>query len=172
VQISKMHAAGARGILKIGIGGTTLTAAKNIKQLGLDMIMLTSLEDLAVFRPVAEVLGDKFLFVASPSQVYDALPDGALKAEIAKFLEPWKAKHGDRDPNWAARGWDGVMLTVKAIEQAKSFDGPKVRDALETISGFQGTTGVYNMSPTVHQGITVNPLVVATIVNGKVKVVQ
>jgi branched-chain amino acid transport system substrate-binding protein len=167
-----MHAAGARGILKIGIGGTTLTAAKNIKQLGLDMIMLTSLEDLAVFRPVAEVLGDKFLFVASPSQVYDALPDGALKAEIAKFLEPWKAKHGDRDPNWAARGWDGVMLTVKAIEQAKSFDGPKVRDALETISGFQGTTGVYNMSPTVHQGITVNPLVVATIVNGKVKVVQ
>ncbi len=79
VQISKMYAAGARAILKIGLGGTTLTAAKNIKQLGLDMLMLTSLEDLAVFRPVAEVLGDKFFFVASPSQVYDALPDGALK---------------------------------------------------------------------------------------------
>jgi hypothetical protein len=38
------------------------------------MIMLTSLEDIAVFRPVAEVLGDKFFFVASPAQVYDALP--------------------------------------------------------------------------------------------------
>jgi branched-chain amino acid transport system substrate-binding protein len=172
VQISKMSAAGARAILKIGIGGTTLTAAKNIKQLGLDMVMLTSLEDLAVFRPVAEVLGDKFLFVASPAQVYDALPQGALKAEIAKFLGPWKTKHGDRDPNWAARGWDGVMLTVKAIEQGKSFDGPKVRDQLETISGFQGTTGVYNMSPTVHQGITVNPLLVASIIGGQVKVAQ
>ena len=66
VQISKMNAAGARAILKIGLGGTTLTAAKNIKQLGLDMLMLTSLEDIAVFRPVAEVLGDKFFFVASP----------------------------------------------------------------------------------------------------------
>ena len=172
VQISKMNAAGARAILKIGIGRTTLTAAKNIKQLGLDMIMLTSLEDLEVFRPVAEVLGDKFLFVASPAQVYEALPDGALKAEIAKFLAPWKAKHGTRDPNWAARGWDAVMLTVKAIEQGKSFDGPKVRDQLEAISGFQGTTGVYNMSPTVHQGITVNPLLVATIIGGQVKVVQ
>jgi len=53
------------------------------------------------------------------------------------------------------------MLTAKAIEQGKSFDGPQVRDQLETISGFQGTTGVYNMSPTVHQGITVNPLLVA-----------
>jgi len=172
VQISKMNAAGARAILKIGLGGTTLTAAKNIKQLGLDMLLLTSLEDLAVFRPVAEVLGDKFFFVASPSQVYDALPDSPLKAEIAKFLGPWKAKYGDRDPNWAARGWDGVMLTAKAIEQGKSFEGPKVRDQLENITGFQGTTGVYNMSPTVHQGITVNPLLVATIVDGKVKVVQ
>jgi len=172
VQISKMHAAGARAILKIGLGGTTLTAAKNIKQLGLDMLMLTSVEDLAVFRPVADVLGDKFFFVGSPSQVYDALPDGALKAAIAKFLDPWRAKYGERDPNWAARGWDGVLLTAKAIEQGKSFDGPQVRDQLETITGFQGTTGVYNMSPTVHQGITVNPLLLATIVNGQVKVVQ
>jgi len=172
VQISKMHAAGARAVLKIGLGGTTLTAAKNIKQLGLDMLMLTSVEDLAVFRPVAEVLGDKFFFVASPSQIYDALPEGALKAEMTKFLGPWKAKHGDRDPNWAARGWDGVMLTAKAIEQGKSFDGPQVREQLETITGFQGTTGVYNMSPTVHQGITVNPFLLATIINGQVKVVQ
>jgi ABC-type branched-subunit amino acid transport system substrate-binding protein len=172
VQISKMHAAGARAILKIGLGGTTLTAAKNIKQLGLDMLMLTSLEDIAVFKPVAEVLGDKFFFVASPSQVYEVLPDGPLKTALTAFLTPWRAKHGDRDPNWASRGWDAVMLTAAAIEKEKSFEGPKVRDGLESISGFQGTTGVYNMSPTVHQGITTNPLLLATIVDGKVKVVQ
>ncbi len=162
VQISKMHAAGAEAVLKIGIGGTTLTAAKNIKQLGLNMLMLTSLEDIAVFKPVADVLGDKFFFVASPSQVYDALPGGPLKSAINTFLVPWRAKYGDRDPNWASRGWDGVMLTKAAIEKAKSFDGTKVRDALETISGFQGTTGVYNMSPKVHQGIVNDPLLLAT----------
>jgi ABC-type branched-subunit amino acid transport system substrate-binding protein len=172
VQISKMHAAGARAILKIGLGGTTLTAAKNIKQLGLDMLMLTSVEDLAVFRSVAEVLGDKFFFVASPSQVYEALPDSPMKTEITKFLVPWKAKFQERDPNWAARGWDALQLTAKAIEQAKSFEGAKVRDQLETISGFQGTTGIYNMSPTVHQGITVNPFLLASIIGGKVVVVK
>jgi ABC-type branched-subunit amino acid transport system substrate-binding protein len=172
VQISKMHAAGARAILKIGIGGTTLTAAKNIKQLGLDVLMLTSLEDVAVFKPVADVLGSKFYFVAAPSQVYDALPEGALKSALNTFLAQWRAKHGERDPNWAGRGWDAVMLTVAAIEKAKSFDGEKVRDALETIAGFQGTTGVYNMSPTVHQGITTNPLFVAAIENGRIKVVK
>jgi branched-chain amino acid transport system substrate-binding protein len=172
VQIQKMHAAGARAILKIGLGGTTLTAAKNIKQLGLDMLMLTSVEDIAVFRPVAEVLGDKFFFVGSPSQVYDALPDGALKAEITKFLVPWRAKYGDRDPNWAGRGWDAIALTAAGIEKAKSFDGPKVRDALETIDGFQGTTGVYHFSASNHQGLTENPLLLATIQNGQVKVAK
>jgi len=172
VQISKMHAAGARAILKIGLGGTTLTAAKNIKQLGLDMLMLTSLEDIAVFRPVAEVLGDKFFFVASPSQVYDALPDGALKTEIGRFLKPWREKFQDRDPNWAGRGWDAVMITAAAIEKAKSFEGAKVRDAIEGLNNFQGTTGIYKFAPDNHQGITENPLLLATIVDGKVRLAK
>lgn len=172
VQIGKMNSAGAGAVLKIGLGGTTLTAAKNIKQLGLPMLMLTSIEDLAVFRPVAEVLGDKFFFVAAPSQVYDALPEGALKKSIADFLGPWKAKYQDRDPNWAGRGWDAVMLTAAAINKAKSFEGPKVRDAIETITGFQGTTGVYNFAAGNHQGITENPFKLATIAGGKVKIVK
>ncbi len=172
VQISKARSAGAGAILKIGLGGTTLTAAKNIKQLGADMLLLTSLEDLAVFGPVAEVLGDKFFFVASPSQVYEALPDGPLKTSIKAFLDPWREKYRDRDPNWASRGWDGVMLTVAAIERAKSFEGEKLRAAYEELKGFQGTTGVYNFRPDLHQGITANPFVLATIQNGAVKVVQ
>src|SRR4029078_12761494 len=159
-------------IIRIAIGGSTMTLAKNIKQLGLDMLMLTSVEDLAVFRPVAEVLGDKFFFVGAPSPVYDGLPDGPVKAEISKFLPLWKAKFGDRDPNWGSRGWDAGLLTQKAIEQGKSFEGPKVRDQLETITGLQGTTSVYNMTPDNHAGITKNPLLLATIIGGKVKVVQ
>lgn len=64
------------------------------------------------------------------------------------------------------------MITAAAIQKANSFDGPKVRDALETITGFQGTTGLYNFSPTVHQGITQNPFALATIQAGKVKIVK
>lgn len=171
-QISKMNAAGAKALLKIGLGGSTLTVAKNIKQLGLDMLLLGSVDDLAVFKPTAEVLGEQFMFVAAPSQVYDALPEGALKQEIGRFLPLWRAKQGERDPGWAGKGWDALMLTTAAVEKAKSFDGPKVRDALETLSGFQGTGGVYNFSPTVHQGITQNPFLLASIVGGNVRVKQ
>jgi branched-chain amino acid transport system substrate-binding protein len=171
-QISKMNAAGAKALVKIGLGGSTLTVSKNIKQLGLDMLLLGSVDDLAVFKPAGEALGGQFMFVAAPSQVYEALPDGALKQEIGRFLPLWRAKYGERDPGWAGKGWDALMITAAGIEKAKSFEGPKVRDTLETISGFQGTGGVYNFSPTVHQGITQNPFLLATIIGGKVQVKQ
>ncbi|NVO13415.1 MAG: ABC transporter substrate-binding protein [Rhodoplanes sp.] len=169
-QISKMNAAGAKAVIKIGLGGSTLTTAKNIKQLGLDMLLLGSIDDLAVFKPTGETLGAQFMFVAAPAQVYEALPDGALKAEIGRFLPLWRAKHGERDPFWGGKAWDAVMVTMAAIEKANSVEGAKVRDAIETISGFQGTGGVYNFSPTVHQGITTNPFFMATMVGGKVQV--
>jgi branched-chain amino acid transport system substrate-binding protein len=172
VQIGKMNAAGAGAILKIGLGGTTLTAAKNIKQLGLPTLMLTSLEDLTVFKPVADVLGDKFFFVAAPAQVVDALPEGALKKSIGEFLVPWRAKYGERDPNWAGRGWDAVFVMQAAILKANSFEGPKVRDAIENVTGYQGTAGVYDFTPANHQGVTRNPLFLATITGGKVKIVK
>ncbi|PWE54138.1 hypothetical protein DEM27_22855 [Metarhizobium album] len=172
VQLSKMQAAGAGAVMKIGLGGTTLTAAKNLKQLGSDMLLLTSLEDLAVFKPVAEVLGDKFFFVASPSQVFEAYPDGPLKQAIGQFLQPWREKFGDRDPNWASRGWDSIMLTAAAIEKGQSFEGPAVRENLEKITGFQGTTGTYDFAPDKHQGISTNPFVVAQIIDGQVRIAQ
>lgn len=171
-QIDKMNAAGAKALVKIGLGGSTLTVAKNIKQLGLDMLLLGSVDDLAVFRPTGDVLGGQFLFVAAPSQVYESLPESALKHEIGRFLPLWRAKFNDRDPGWAGKGWDALMLTAGAIQKANSFEGPKVRDALETMSGFQGTGGVYNFSPAVHQGITQNPFLLATIIGGKVQVKQ
>jgi branched-chain amino acid transport system substrate-binding protein len=169
-QISKMNAAGLKALLKIGIGGSTLTVAKNIRQLGLDTLLLGSTDDLAVFKPAGEVLGDQFLFVVMPAQVYETLPESPLRREIGRFLPLWRDRHGDRDPGWAGRAWDAVMLTAAAIEKAKSFQGPKVRDALETLSEYQGTGGVYRFSQAVHQGIMQNPFLLATIVDGKAQV--
>jgi branched-chain amino acid transport system substrate-binding protein len=124
-----------------------------------------------VFKPTGETLGKQFMFVAAPAQVYDTLPDGALKQEIARFLPLWRAKQGDRDPFWAGKAWDALKVTIAAIEKAKSFEGAKVRDAVESLPATQGTGGVYNFSPSVHQGITENPFFMGTVADGKMQVV-
>jgi branched-chain amino acid transport system substrate-binding protein len=170
--IVKINEAGAGAILKIGLGGTTLTAAKNIKQLGLNLLLLTSLEDVAVFQPVADVLGKQFFFVASPPQLYDQLPDGALKTAIKAFIDPWRQKYGARDPNWAVRGWDAVMIAASAIEKAKTVDGTKVRDAIEGLHDLQGAGGTYTFSPTKHFGMTDNPLSLVQILDGQLRIVK
>jgi branched-chain amino acid transport system substrate-binding protein len=171
-QIGNVNAAGLKALVKMGSTGSTVAVAKGIKQLGLDTLLLSGNDDFTVTKPAADVLGEQFLFVAMPAQVYELLPDGPLKKEIKRFLLLWREKYGDRDPGWAARAWDAVMLTAAAVEKAKSFEGPKVRDALETITDFQGTGGVYHFSPASHQGITQNPYFLATIVDGKVQVRQ
>lgn len=172
VLIKKLQANGAQAILKMGVGPTTMTAAKNIKDMALGIPLLTSTEDVAVFGPVSNVLGKDFFFVAGPTQVYDALPDSnPTKTAIGKFLTPWRAKYGDRDPTWAGRGYDSVMIVTEAARRAQSIDGTKLRDEIEKTSGFQGTSGAYDFDKS-HYGITKNPYVLAQIVDGKIVIVK
>ena len=172
VIIKKLQASGAEAILKMGVGPTTMTAAKNIKDMALGIPLLTSTEDIAVFKDVAKVLGKDFLFVAGPTQVFDALPDSdPTKAAIAKFLKPWRAKFGDRDPTWAGRGYDSVMIIAEAVRRDKSVEGSKLRDGIENTSSFSGTSGVYNFDKD-HYGITKNPYVLAQIVDGKIEIMK
>ena len=80
---------------------------------------------------------------------------------------PYALAPGEGHAIW----YRGTLMVVKAAaEKGKNLEGPKMRDAIETIDGFQGTGGVYNFSPTVHQGITQNPFFLATIVGGKLQV--
>jgi branched-chain amino acid transport system substrate-binding protein len=171
-QLSKLKAAGAEAIVKMGAGPSTITAAKNMRQLGLRLPLLASVEDLAVFKQAAEALGDEFFFVANPPQVYEAVPEGPTRHAIKVFLEAWQAKHGDRDPTWGGRGWDALHVAAEAMKKAGSADGAKVRDALESVAAYSGTNGVYTFSADSHYGIRENPIVLAHIVGGKVTILK
>lgn len=168
VQIGRINGAGAGAIIKMGQGGSTVTAAKNIKQLGLDkMLLLASIDDGAPFTQAAGVLGDRFLFVAPSVQVPDAVAAGPAHDAMMEFLTRWRAKYGDRDANAGGRAWDSLMVTAKAAEKAKSLEGPAMRDAIEAISGYQGAIASYNFSAEQHVGIGKNPLIIAQVRAGK-----
>jgi branched-chain amino acid transport system substrate-binding protein len=171
-QLSKLKAAGAEAIVKMGAGPSTITAAKNMRQLGLRLPLLSSVEDLAVFKQAAEALGEDFFFVANPPQVYEAVPEGPTRRAIKIFLEAWQAKHADRDPTWGGRGWDALHVAVEAMKAANSTEGAKLRDALEGVTAYSGTNGVYTFSAESHYGIRENPIVLAHIVGGKVTILK
>jgi branched-chain amino acid transport system substrate-binding protein len=172
VVLKKLHAAGARAVLKMGTGPSTITAAKALKDLAIDMPMFTSTDDMSVLMQTSKVLGKDLYFVAGQTQVFNSLPDtDPTKRVIAQFVAPWRELYGERDPFWAGRGYDAMMVLASAVKAANSVEGEKVRDALNNIVDFQGTSGLYNFKVD-HRGVTKNPYVLAQIVEGKVAIVK
>ena len=172
VVLKKLHAAGARAVLKMGTGPSTITAAKALKELAIDVPMLASTEDMAVLTQVAKVLGKDLYFVAGQTQVFSSLPDSdPTKKVIAEFVTPWRQLYGERDPFWAGRGYDAMMVLATAVQAANSVDGERVRDALNNVLDFQGTSGLYNFKVD-HRGVTKNPYVLAQIIEGKVVILK
>jgi len=166
----KLKAAGAQAVLKLGVGPSTITAAKGMKQLAMTTPLLSSTDDLSVMRGAADVLGSQFLFVAQRIQVVDLLPKDKTEAATA-FLTLWKGRFGDRDPTWASRGWDSINLIAAAANKIGSVDGTKVRDAIEAITGYQGASGELNFSAKSHYGVTSNPYYLAEIGAGQIKII-
>lgn len=168
----KLRAAGAQAVLKLGLGPSTITAAKAIKQLAMTTPLLSSTDDLSVMHSAAEVLGPQFLFVAQRIQVVDLLPNEEASTKAAtEFLSLWKSRYGDRDPTWGSRGWDAFQVLIAAVSKAGSTDGAKVRDAIEHIAGYQGASGELNFSPKSHYGVTTNPYNLAQINDRRIKII-
>ena len=86
------------------------------------------------------------------------VPAGPARDAMNEFLTRWRAKHGDRDPNAGARAWDSMMLIAKAVEAAKSVEGPAVRDAIEQLPTYQGAFTAFAFSPEQHVGNHQEPL--------------
>lgn len=173
VHIKKLVAAGAEAIIRNGVGPATIVAAKNMKELNIKVPMIATIDDLSVQRAASGAIGTQLLFVGTPVQVYEALAkDHPSRKAIGEFLAVWKPKYGDRDGMWASRGWDAMHLAAEAIKRAGTLDGAKVRDALESINGYQLTTGNFKFSPDQHQGIVDIPTIIGRIDGGKAQIVQ
>jgi branched-chain amino acid transport system substrate-binding protein len=57
--------------------------------------------------------------------------------------------------------YDMVHLWAYAVEKTKSFNPTKVKTELESIRGYHGIQGTFNFSPTQHDGLAPNALVIA-----------
>jgi branched-chain amino acid transport system substrate-binding protein len=71
----------------------------------------------------------------------------------------------------AAQGYDSLYLLKAALEQARSTDGTKIKDALENLkSPFNGITGTYQrpFTPTDHEAVTEPMVKMGRVLNGTV----
>jgi ABC-type branched-subunit amino acid transport system substrate-binding protein len=177
VQIGRINAAGGGAIMMLGQGNAVVTAANNVKHLGLDkMLLLGSINEKDIQQSAGKVLESQFLFPSPLIQVAEddlgLIANPASHAAAQAFVTAFKAKNPDTDTPMASRAWDSILMMANAIRKAKSVDGTAIRDAFETLGHYDGAGASYDFSADQHVGITQNPYVIAAVKNGKLTIVK
>ena len=88
--------------------------------------------------------------VTAGPQLPDSYPGKPMIAGMYEAVMAETKAPPDTFAGWAA---DAVNLMAEAVKQAGSTDKAAVRDAFESITDFQGFSGVYSYSATDHVGI-------------------
>lgn len=170
-QLLKAKQAGAEAILTYGIGPELAQIANGMAKLGWKVPMIGSWTlSMANYIDNAGANGDGA--VMPQTFIQDSNNTPKRKAFVAAYLKEFKPKDGRIDsPVSAAQAYDSIYLLKAAIEQAKSTDGPKIREALEDLkTPVEGVVMTYNHPYTKddHEAITANVPVMGEVKGGRV----
>ncbi len=111
------------------------------------------------------VAAEGVLFPAGRLLVADVLPDShPQKALLIKYKKDYEAFAKEPPSTFGGHAYDAFVLLAKAIEDG-GFDKEKARAALESLKGFVGTAGIFNFSPTDHNGLGMDAFEMLTVAN-------
>ena len=168
-QILKAKEAGAEAILTYAIGPELAQIANGMAKLGWKVPMIGSWTlSMASYIDTAGANGDGAIM----PQTFIQLPTTPKRKA---FIEAYQAAYKiDRIPSpvSAAQGYDSVYLLAAAIEQAKSTEGPKIREALENLDKkIEGVVTTYEkpFSTNDHEAISGNIPVMGIVKGGRVE---
>lgn len=167
-QLTKIKGTSAQAVICWGTNPGPAIIAKNMKQLGVTIPLYNS-HGIAnqTFIDLAGDAANGVIFPAGKLLVWQGLPDSdPQKAVLKAYAESFQAKYSRSADTFGGHAYDAVSMLVKALEQAGA-DKAKIRDALEGITGFVGTGGVFNMSATDHNGLAKGAFVMVVIKDGK-----
>ncbi len=167
-QLLKSKEAGAQVVITYGIGPELAQIANGMVKLGWKVPMMGSWTlSMGNFIDNAGKNADGALM---PQTFIQEANTPKRKSFIEAYQKAYKV---DRIPSpvSAAQGYDSVYLLAAAITQAKSTEGPKVREALEDLkTPVEGVVTTYNkpFSKSDHEAITANMPVIGKVQDGRV----
>ena len=167
-EVTKVKAANVQAILNWSIEPAQSIVIKNARQLGLKVPIFQS-HGFANIQYVrgAGAAAEGVVFPASRIVVAEALPAShPQKAVLVAYKRAYEAKFGEDASAFGGYAHDAFAMLVKAIGEVGA-DPEKVRTAIEGMKGFVGTSGVFNFSPTDHNGLGLDAFELVTVKKGK-----
>ena len=147
---------------------TQAIVAKNMKQTGFDVPLFQShgFGNLKYVEP-AGAAAEGIIFPAGRLLVSEVLSsDHPQQAVLAKYKKDYESKYGEAASTFGGHAYDSFMILVQALQQTGP-DKERVREAIENMKGFVGTGGIFNFSPSDHNGLDMDAFEMLTVKNGK-----
>ncbi|NLO74667.1 MAG: ABC transporter substrate-binding protein, partial [candidate division WS1 bacterium] len=84
---------------------------------------------------------------------------------LTGYASDFMTKYQKPADTFGGHAYDAFQVVVAAMEAAGD-DPAKLRDAIEATQNFIGISGIFNMSPTDHNGLTKDAFEMVTVKNG------
>jgi branched-chain amino acid transport system substrate-binding protein len=111
---------------------------------------------------------DGIIFPCGRLLVSDVLPaDHPQKQLLVNYKKEYESKFAEDVSTFGGHAYDAYLLITEAVKKTGSTDKFKVRDAIENTKGLVGTAGIFNFSPTDHNGLTMDAFAMLTVKSGK-----
>ena len=153
--LNKIKASGAQGIINWSIEPAQSIIPQNMKQLKINIPLFYSHGFGNInYVKAAEGAAEGIIFPCGRLLVADLLPDSnKQKKVLLEYKKQYEAQFKEDASTFGGHAWDALMILVTAIEKSGSVDKNKIREKIETIKDFVGTGGIFNLSPTDHNGL-------------------
>jgi branched-chain amino acid transport system substrate-binding protein len=172
-QLTKIRGTDAEAIVNWSIVPAQVIVAKNMRQLGMDLpLYLSHGFGNIKFVEAAGEAGEGIMFPAGRLLVVEDVPSSHPQAEVLKeYKSLYESRYSDAVSTFGGHAWDAMWILIEALEVAGA-DMAGIRDAIEKMTGFVGTGGVFNFSPTDHNGLTEDAFEMLTVKNGQFAILE
>jgi branched-chain amino acid transport system substrate-binding protein len=163
-------AAGVQAIVNWSIEPAQAIVIKNIRQLGMKQPIYQShgFGNIKYVEAAGKEAAEGVIFPCGRLLAIDVLPDSNPQKKVLQgYKTAYEAKYKEDVSTFGGHANDALFILLEAIRIAGSTDPVKVRDAMEKVTNFPGTGGIFNFSATDHNGLKIDAFEMLTVKNGK-----
>jgi len=167
-EVTKLKATNIQAVLNWSIEPAQSIVLKNVRQIGLTVPVFQSHGFANIqYAKAAGTAAEGVIFPASRMIIAESLPvRHPQKAVVESYKKAYEVKYKEEVSTFGGHAYDALMILVRAIKE-KGLNREGIRTSIENMKGFVGTAGVFNFSPTDHNGLDISAFEMLTVRKGK-----
>lgn len=142
---------------------------KNMRQLGMDIPLFQSHGFGNIkYVEAAGRAAEGIIFPAGRLLIAEGLPeDHPQKEVLVTYKNGYESRFNEDVSTFGGHAYDAFMILMQAIRDAGTTEKEQVRYAIEHMTGFVGTGGIFNFSPEDHNGLDLSSFAMLTVEDGQ-----